>query len=102
MGGEWEGEKEPERSWWTVGDSRSEQKSRRLFSDGRADVSGRGADWHGWRQGCGGSVEEVGCSAGPGTPDVTDLSRHGQARRLRRSPWSHTADKVNHRRHFSL
>lgn len=47
-------------------------------------------------------MEEVGRSPGPGAPVVTDLSGHGQARRLRRSPWSHTADGVNDRRHFSL
>lgn len=41
-----------------------------------------------------GSVEEVGGSPGPGAPDVTgDLSRHGQARRLRRSPWRRSANE---------
>lgn len=28
VGGEWEGEKEPERSWWTVGDASSQQPIR--------------------------------------------------------------------------
>lgn len=53
-----------------------------------------------WR---GGSVEEKSGSPSPGAPDVNgDLSRHGEARRLRRSPWSRSIDGVNNRRHFSL
>lgn len=53
-----------------------------------------------WR---GGSVEEKSVSPRPGAPDVNgDLSRHGEARRLRRSPWSRSIDGVNNRRHFSL
>lgn len=96
--------KEPERSWWTVGDSCSQQLMEVVSLGHRREerMSG-GGEWHGRRPSCGGSAEEVGSSPGPGAPGVTgDLSRHGQARRLRRSPWSHAADGVNDRRHFSL
>lgn len=48
-------------------------------------------------------MEEGGGPGIPRAPGATgDLSGHGRARGLRRGPWSHTADRVNDRRHFSL
>lgn len=107
--------KEPERSWRAVGDSRSQQlvnvESRRDQREERkhleVGVEG-GMDGDGARHGRfegdeGGSAEEGGGPGVPGAPGVTgDLSGRGQARGLRRGPWSHAADRVNDRRHFSL
>lgn len=91
MGGEWEGEQEPGEELvgsWRLPLTAAEEHRESLGCDRR------------WR---GGSVEEVSGSPGPGAPDMTgDLSRYGQARRLRRSPRSRSADGINNRRHFSL
>lgn len=79
VGGEWEGEQEP----------RSQQPRSAVE---RPMEDGDEAQWR-----------SVVVLLVLGAPDVTgDLSRHGQARRLRRSPWSRSADGVNHERHFSL